>query len=210
MVLLLFLGCGPKVMIPPKMDLTKYESVGVIGFGCNAEGNMEEFATRIFLFTVRGYQKEAHIIELGDEEEVLQSVRADRLNPEAIQAIRQEYNVDAVITGNLEVTEIKPLFKLYRGGSRPISGKTQVEGMRASAEIKVWITARLWETEAGVTVWRVSERGDGMVDQVSVISDEKVIFDAKDPRKAFWDLVNPLVKKICADFKTRYKKIKEN
>ena len=207
---LLSLACGPKVMIPPKIDLTKYENVGVIGFGCNAEGNMDEFATRRFLLRIRSYQKEARIIDLGSTEELLQYVQADQMDPEAIQAIGQKYDVDAIFTGNLEITEVKPLFKLYRGRTGPISGKTQVVGTRASAEIKVWVTANLWGTEQGTMLWRVSAHGDGMVDQVSVLSDEKVVFDARDPYKAFWDLVNPLVKKISADFKIKHKKIREN
>lgn len=208
--LLLSSGCGPKVRIPPRIDLIQYESVGVIGFSCNAVGNMDEFLTRRIIITLRSYQKEARIIELGSEEEVLQSVQFDKLNSEAIQAIRQKYEVDAVITGNLEITEVRPLFKLYRGLGRPISGQTQVEGKRTSAEVKVWISAKLWGTELGVMLWRVSERGEEMVDQVSVLPEKKVIFDARDPQKAFWDLINPLVKKICDDFKIKYQRIKEN
>jgi hypothetical protein len=208
--LLLSSECGPKVMIPPRIDLTQYENVGVIGFGCNAEGNMDEFLIRRIIITLRSYQKKARIIELGSEEEILQSVQFDELNSEAIQAIGGKYEVDALITGNLEITEVRPLLKLYRGGERPISGQTQVEGKRASAEVKVWVTAKLWGTELGATLWRVSERGEQMVDQVSVLPEKKVIFDARDPHKAFWDLINPLVIKICDDFKIKYQRIKEN
>lgn len=209
-ILLLFLGCGPRVGIPPKIDLTRYGRVGVIGFRCNAEGNMDEFLTRRFLLTLRSHQKQARIIELDSEEAVLQSVEQDKLNPEAIQAIGQKYNVDAIFTGNLEITEVRPLFKLYRRGARPISGQTQIEGKRASAEVKVWIIAMLWETKAGATIWRVSERGEEMVDQVSVLENNRVVFDARGPQEAFRDLIGPLVRKICEDFKTKYQRIEED
>lgn len=201
--LLLLSACGPKVTIPPKVDLRKYNAVGLIGFRCNAEGNMDEFLTRRFLLMVRSHQKEAHIVQLGSEQEVLKSVGMEWLDSEAIRAIGLKYSVDAVLSGNLEITEITPLFKLYRGGARPIRGKSQVKGTRASADTKIWVSARLWEPKDGATVWRVSERGEGLVDQVSVIADDHVIFDARDPHKAFWKLIRPLVKKITADFRTK-------
>jgi hypothetical protein len=208
-ILLLCLACGPKVMIPPEVDLRKYDRVGLIGFGCNAEGNMDEFVTRWLLMTIRKYQKAARIIELGSEEEVLESVEADQLDSDAIQAIGGRYNVNAVFTGNLEVTEVQPLLVLYPGGPRPMMGKKWLEGKRVNAMVKVWITARLWETKQGGTFWRVSVSGEEMVNQVSAVSDGKIIFDARDPRQAYWDLVNPLVKKICADFKIKHVRIQE-
>jgi hypothetical protein len=202
--LLLFLGCGPKLRIPPKVDLTRYERVGLIGFCCNAEGNMHDYLTRRFLLALRSYQKEARIIELGSEEEVTKSVQAEEINPEAIRRIGRKYNVDVVITGNLKVIEVRPLFKLQRGGARPVAGKSQIRGTRASADVKAQATARLWETEQGGTFWMASAYGDQMVDQVTVISEQKVIFDAEDLYKAFWDLVNPMVKILCEDFKAKY------
>ena len=209
-VLLLFLTCGPKVIIPPKIDLRKYEQVGLIGFGCNAQGNMDEFVTRWLLMTIRKYQKEALIVELGSEQEVLESVYADSIDSEAIQAIGEKYNVNAVITGNVQIVEVQPLVKLSPGGGRAMTGKKSIEGKRVNAMVRAWITARLWETEQGGTFWRTSAHGEEMVKQVSAISGGKVIFDARDPREAFWDLVNPLVKKICADFKIKHVRIQEN
>lgn len=203
-VLVSFLGCGPKLRIPPKVDLTRYERVGLISFCCNAEGNMHDYFTQRFLLALRSYQKEARIVELGSEEEVTKSVQAEEINPEAIRRIGRKYNVDVVITGNLKVIEVRPLFKLQRGGARPVAGKSRIQGTRASADVKTQATARLWETEQGGTFWRASAHGDQMVDQVTVISEQKVIFDAKDPYKAFWDLVNPMVKNLCEDFKPEY------
>jgi hypothetical protein len=203
-VLLLFLGCGPKLRIPPKVDLTRYERVGLINFNSNAEGNMHDYVTRRFLLALRSYQKQANIIELGDEEEVMQAVQAEQISPEAIRRIGQKYNVDVVITGNLKVIEVRPLFKLQRGAARPVAGKSRIQGTRASADVKALATAMLWETEQGGTFWRVSAHGEQMVDQVTVVSEQKVIFDATDPYKAFWDLVNPMVKSLCKDFKPKH------
>ena len=105
-------GCGPKVMIPPNIDLTRYNRVGVIGFDCNADGKMDECFTRRFLLRVRSYQRDARIIDLGSREDVLQSVQSEQIDPETIRAVGKKYDVDAVFTGNVEVTEIWPLLVL--------------------------------------------------------------------------------------------------
>lgn len=211
---LLFLACGPKVMIPPKVDLKKYGRVGLIGFGSNAEGNMDEFVTRHFLMTIRAYQHDAEVIELGSVDEVLESVQAEQIDSKVVHALGQKYNVNAIFTGNVEITEIQPLDVLYSHRllpeARPISGKTSIEGKRVKAMVKAWLTVRLWETEQGGTIWRTSTFGEEMVGQVSAVSEGKVVFDAKDPREAFWDLVNPLVKKICVDFKVKYERMQKN
>jgi hypothetical protein len=213
-ILLLCLACVPRLMIVPKVDLREYDRVGLIGFTFNAEGNMGEFTTRWLLMTIRKYQKAARIIELGSQEEVLESVQASNMNSEAIQAIGQKYNVSVIFTGNVEVTEIQPLDVPHRHWlfreARPMSGKTSIEGKRVKAQVKAWITARLWEAEQGGTLWRTSAFGEEVVDDVSAVSDGKIIFDATDPRQAYWDLVNPLVKKICADFETTRARTEKN
>jgi hypothetical protein len=194
--------------MPPKIDLTKYKGVGVIGFGCNAEGKMDEYATRRFIITIKAYQKEIRLIDLGTKEEILESFHAEQLNPEAIRAIGNKYNVDVIFTGELEIKEIQPLVpvNLY-SRTRPTRGKTQINGQRAKAAVKAWLSARLWETQVGGTVWRSSAQGEEVVNQVIFLSETKAIFDATDQPEAFFDLINPMVKQITTDFKRRAQKI---
>ena len=201
-VLLLFLACGPKVIIPPKVDLRKYQRVGLIGFACNAEGNLHEFLTWRFLRELSLSREEVCFVELGGEQEVLESVEANEMNSEAIRAIGQKHGVNAVFTGNVQIAEVKPLATHYPF-CRPIVGSTLPQGMRVKALVKVWLTARLWEAEQGGTVWRSSVLGDEMVHQVTTLWGGKVLLDPMNPREAFWDLGRPLVRDICDDFKTK-------
>jgi hypothetical protein len=204
----LSLSCGPKLTLPPKIDLTKYQGVGVMGFGCNAEGKMDEYATRRFIITIKAYQKEIRLIDLGTKEEVLESVQKEQLNPEAIRSIGNKYNVDVIFTGELEIKEIQPLVPVnIYSRTRPTRGKTQIQGQRAKAAVKAWLSAKLWETGAGGTIWRSSAQGEEIVNQVSFISETKAIFDATDQQGAFFDLINPMVKQITADFKRRAQEI---
>jgi len=194
-------------MIPPNVDLTRYDRVGVIGFDCNAKGKMDEYCTRRFLFRVRSYQKEARIIDLGSQEEIPECREIDRIDSRAIQAIGHKYNLDAIFTGNLEIIEVRPLV-VYSPLFRPPFYKTMVEGMRGKAVVTVCLTLTLWETRAGTNIWRTSACREEMVDQVKLVTLREVVFDARDPHKAFWDLVNPLVKEMSEDFKIKYKRRK--
>jgi len=208
-ILLLCLACGPKVAIPPKVDLRKYDRVGLIGFTCNAEGNLHEFLTWRFLRELSLSRKEVSFIELGSEQEVLESVEAEQMNSEAIRAIGQRYGVNAIFTGNVQIAEVKPLVTHYPF-FRPIVGSILPQGLRVKALVKVWVTARLWEVGHGGTVWRSSTLGDEMVHQITTLWGGKVLFDPMNPQEAFYDLGRPLVRDICTDFKTKRVRIKKN
>jgi hypothetical protein len=206
--MLLFLGCGPKVMIPPKIDLTRYHRVGVVGFDCNADGKMDECFTRSFLLRIRSYQKDARIIDLDGQKNVLESVQSGQIDPETIRAIGRQYDVSAVFTGKLQVMEIQPLLVLGPWGPRPVSGHTMILGREAKAVVKVRVSARLWETETGAAIWSTSARGEEMVHQVKVRWDGTVDFDARDLPEAFSDLIRPLIQRMCADFKINYERVR--
>ena len=194
-VLLLILGCGPKVMVPPEIDLNEYGNVGLIDFSSEAKGNLGEFVTQKFLEEVSSSQKGARIMELGSLDNVLEAVQRDRMDPEAIQAIGKKYNVNAIITGNLKVSEVKPKVKL----------SSIIQSMSVKAEVAASLTVRLLETEQGATVWTNSAQDTETVAQVSIFSGGGALFDADDPEKAYGDLARSLVKKITSDFKESYK-----
>jgi len=200
--------CGPKVMLPPKIDLTKYQRVGIVNFSCNAEGNMDEFATHRFIELIRWYQKSAQIVELDLEKDILDSLKLDKLSLEMIQKIGKKYMVDALFTGRLQIEEVQPLLKMYLGGPRPVSGTSNVEGRRVAAMVKASLTTRLWDTQHGGTIWLTSTTDENMVDQATVQTGGKIIFDARDPRQAFWELINPLVKIVAVDLKPRHEIVK--
>jgi hypothetical protein len=207
--MLLFLGCGPKVMIPPRIDLTRYHQVGVVGFDCNADGKMDECFTRSFLLRIRSYQKDARIIDLNGQKDVLESVQSGQIDPETIRAIGRKYDLSAVFTGRLQVMEIQPLLVLGPWGPRPTSGTTKILGRDAKAVVKVRVSARLWETETGNMIWNASVQGEDMVHQVKVRWDGTVDFDARDLPEAFRDLIRPLVQRMCVDFKINYERVRK-
>ena len=47
--LFIFFNCGPKIQVPPEIDLKEYSAVGIIQFSTEAKGKLGEFTTEKFL-----------------------------------------------------------------------------------------------------------------------------------------------------------------
>jgi hypothetical protein len=119
-------GCASKVMVPPRVDLGVYHTLGIIVFTSNATGSFAGYATQEFMEAVQAAQPGVRILELGDEPRVLGAVGHDQVNFEAMRAIGEKWGVDAVFAGHLELTDVKPNLKLT----------TLVKSMSLKAEIE--------------------------------------------------------------------------
>ena len=81
-------GCaGRKVLVPPRIDLSAHELIGVIDFGASTEGELGPLATRRFTEAARRDQGLVRIVSLGTEQQVLRKLGASRLDAEAIKAL---------------------------------------------------------------------------------------------------------------------------
>ena len=56
-VLLAATGCGPKVRVPPKIDLAQHEVVGVITFRSSNEGLLGSYATGKFILIIQWHNQ---------------------------------------------------------------------------------------------------------------------------------------------------------
>lgn len=197
LVLFIVFGCGPKVMVPPVIDLEEYEVIGLIEFTSNVEGNLNEYATQKFLEAITVDQKGIRIVELGSESEILELLDADRVNPETIKSIGKKYNLRTVIAGDLDVSDIRPMVNLL--------GLTKFVTFKA--EVDATIAVKMFETIDGATIWTNSEKGTAEVAHVSLISGDIFSFDATNPDEAYGDLVEKLVWNLTRDFRVTYKRI---
>ncbi len=187
-------GCASKVLMPPKVNLTVYNKIGMIQFSSNAEGNLQQFASQKFLQALQSSQPGVRVLELGDENKVLRTIQRGQLDPAAIQAIGMEYGVDAVVFGRLEISNVKPKVKL----------STVLTSMSARADVDAALSARLLETDSGVTLWTNSVRGRQTVGHVSLVSNGDIHFGARDPESAYGRLVHWLVVRATRDFRPYY------
>jgi hypothetical protein len=183
-------------MVPPNVDLAVFRNVGLVGFTSNAEGNLADYATQKFLEIVTASQPDARIIELGTAEEVLARVGGDDIDLEAVENIAMEYGVEAVIAGELDVSDVKPHVSLSVDLSR----------LGVEAEIEATLTARLFDTSDGATVWTCSAKKRKKVADVDILAGGGFAFAAEDPAKAYGPLVDGLVHEVTYDLRVRYER----
>jgi hypothetical protein len=188
-------GCGPKEMVPPRIDLGIYEAVGLISFTSNAEGNLAEYTTQKFLQIVSESQSGARFIELGDEKDVLESVSMSKIDRASAQAIGETHKVSGIIVGNLDVSDVRPKLRLG-----PWFAPMGVE-----AEVEASLMGKMLDTKDGATVWTASGRETRTVAEVSVFPGGAVIFDAENPDQAYGDLVESLVREVSTDLRVTYR-----
>lgn len=193
-VLLLVSGCAQKVLVPPRVDLDSYPTLGIVTFTSNARGNLEEHATRKFMQAVQTAQPGVRILELGGEERVLGAIDRDELDFEAMRAIGEKWGVDAVFSGHLDVQDVKPNLDL----------NTLLKQMRFDAHVQAGLLTRLVETQSGATVWTRSASRRAPVAHVKVASSGPVDFGASDPEEAYGELVYALVNGVTDDFYSRW------
>ena len=194
--LALLLGCShtEKIRVPPRVQLSAYNYIGVIQFSTNAEDNLKPYVTQNFIQNLQSAQPGTRIIELGSEAQLLQSMNRKKLDLETIKLIGNKYNVDAVIFGHLEISELKPSVKVF----------TVSESLKAKAHIEALLSARLLETGNGATLWTNATSRQTQVARINLSKGGLIGFGVSDPKEKYGKLVPQLVYANTTDFRHRY------
>ncbi|WP_455212224.1 hypothetical protein [Kaarinaea lacus] len=206
---LAIIGCAKKVVkyepIPPAVDLRNYEKIALIEFASNSEGELHKLVTQKFLQRVQYLQPGVRVIEVGDRDKVLTSLALKELDYEAIQAIGKKYGVDAVITGNLDISDIKPDYKI--SASHSIENLIEqtinnIQRVNISAELNARLTGKLLEVGGGATAWTRSAAGAWKVAAIDIDSHGQARFNARNPEATYGNMSNWLVKNLSIDFQS--------
>ena len=194
--LVILYGCShtEKVLIPPKVELKAYHSIGVIEFSTNAEDTLKPYVTQNFIQNVQSAQPGTRILELGDEEQLLRVLGHSRIDPETIRSIGRKYNVDAVILGHLQVSTIKPKINVF----------TAAKALNARAYIEAALRTRILETDSGATLWTRATTGKTQVARINLMEGGPVSFGISDPKEKYGKLVPNLVYVNTHDFRSTY------
>jgi hypothetical protein len=190
---LLLAGCA-RVMIPPAVDLTTHETIGIIEFRCASQGNLAPYATRRFIQDITIDQKNIGVVELGSEPQALAAVGKTLLDPDAFRALGEKYGVRTIFQGEITISDVKPHISIGPG----------LSFASFSADVDASLQARLVETATGATVWSGSGTDRQTIGGVSKFG-SVFSFDAKDPETAYGALVRSLVRKSTADFRNTWK-----
>ena len=79
---------GPKVLVPPRLDLAPFQQVGLVTFTVeNAEGSLGEFATQRFIDQIFDAQRGVEVLELGDAEQLMRELGTNQLDAAAMRRI---------------------------------------------------------------------------------------------------------------------------
>ena len=139
----------PAVQVPPRVVLTEWPVIGVVEFrGDRGRVEQARFATRHFVEMLHAAQPGARILELGSETRVLAELGRSEMDFETVRALGKRYKIDAVFTGELTISEPKPRVAVGQFWN----------SVEAAASVRGELTARLFETASGASMWsRVSE-----------------------------------------------------
>ncbi len=196
-VVLLFLiifDCGKKVMVPPRIDLSDFEMIGIVEFTCNHKGKLANLTTRRFMEAARADQGVVRIIQLGAEKDILNKIGERKLTQSGYKEIGKSYGVATIIIGVLDISNVRPDIVITPG----------LFLMDFSAEVDATLDVQMIETETGATVWNRSSGATERIGGVSILGLKDFAFDAKDPDKAYGKLVNRLVYAVTDDFRVRW------
>ncbi|MGD8961050.1 MAG: hypothetical protein PVF29_05335 [Desulfobacterales bacterium] len=183
-----------KVLVPPKVDLKTYPSIGVVEFSTNAEDTLKPYVTQNFIENIQSAQPGTRILELGDADHLLRSLGHSQLNPETIQSIGQKYKVDAIILGHLQVSTLKPKINVY----------TAAKSVSAKAYVEAALKTRILETDSGATCWTRSTSGKTQVARINLMEGGPFNIGVSDPKEKYGQMVPKLVYANTMDFRSRY------
>ena len=175
--MIMLYGCShtEKVLVPPKVELKAYRSIGVIEFSTNAEDKLKPYVTQNFIQNIQSAQPGTRILELGNEAQLLSSLGHSRLNPDTIQSIGKKYNVDAVILGHLQVSTIKPKVNVF----------TAAKALNAKAYIEADLSTRILETHSGATLWTRATSGKTQVARINLAEGGAFSLGVSDPKEKY-------------------------
>jgi TolB-like protein len=193
------LGCAkstPKttVRIPPRIDLTQLEVIGVVEFDSSSERELASLATQSFTDEARRDQGLVRIAGLGSKVEALESVDQEAWNADTFKALGNEHGVATILTGKLTISEARP----------SISIAPSLESGSVSALIKATLAVQLIEVSSGASIWSSSASASHNVGNISVYGGKDVVVNAKDPKGAYGPLVDSLVEQVTRDFKATW------
>ena len=188
-LLIVFAGCAAKyrtVMIPPRIDLSKHQMIGVVEFESTNEGELGPLATRRFTDSARRDQGLIRIVGLAPE--------GDQVDPERARQLGREHGLRTIVVGRLTVSDVRPSLSIETLSSGSLS-----------ASVEATLVVELIETSSGASLWSASARATRSVGNISVFA-KQVRFDAEDPDQAYGALVDALVAQVTSDFQASWRR----
>lgn len=186
-------GCAAKyTIVPPAVDLTGYETVGLVTFKVEgAKGDLDSLASQLFLQEVTGAQR-VPVVELGRAEEVLAGTGKTSFDREAALAVGDKHGVQVFFLGEVTISKVKPQVDLFAPLSKALFVRTKFD---------IAMTGRLVSAANGATIWTESIVREGTVGSLGLGPDGVPIFGLRDKNEAMTNLLREMTFRLTWDFR---------
>jgi len=180
------------VLIPPKLDLARYPTIGIVEFDATGPADLGALATREFVSALHDAQPGTPVLELGSASRAFGPAAAATPDPEAIRALAARTQIDAIVLGAIAERRAKPRVALDAGG------------LAASAHLLGTLDVRVLDARTGATVWSSAVRSEVPVAALGVTRVGVPRVDATPVEEARVALVQDLVDEACFDLRPRW------
>jgi hypothetical protein len=180
------IGCAaksPSVRVPPRVDLSQHETIGVIEFRSSADRALADLATDRFTESARRDQGLVRMVDLG-------AIDKGSFDAEAYRALGREHGVQTLLVGELTITKQRPSVRI----------DSSLKAGSVAALVEATLAVRLIEAATGASIWSGSARATDSVGQLSLASGQGVAVGADDPQRVYAALVEQLVEQATYDF----------
>lgn len=194
LALVVLAGCSKtvQVTVPPRVDLGRYETLGIVEFTSNASSTINAQATRQLQEYIQAAQPGTPFLDLGNREALLKTLGARQFDAETIKRIGERYGVAAIFLGEINYSEPKTDIK--------INDIDKLEG-GIRTEIRGDISSKLVETRSGASVWSSSAWATRQIGKLRV-SAEKGVSGAMSDSNPREEMVADMVWHLTHDFRT--------
>jgi hypothetical protein len=185
-----------RVAVPPRVDLARYPTVGLVTFASTADGQLDRLSTEKFMQAVQCAQPGTRIVELGTERDVLASVNRTGFDAAAVRAIKEKHGVDAIVIGRLDVKRARPDVNFSAG--------SLFKAMSVRQDVDASLTTRLMESASGATMWSRSGQVTANLANASFNSRGEGHLGTRDAEETYGAMVDRLVEQVTDDFREQY------
>ncbi|MBN2351534.1 MAG: hypothetical protein JXD23_03120 [Spirochaetales bacterium] len=184
-----FIGCTTYtiVTIPPRVDLQKFNTIGVVTFDAGRERGLAKKCTQRFIEDMQGAQPGVLVLELGTRAELLKAFDKATLDADALKAIAGAKSVTGIIFAELDVAQPETEVSLK---------SLSLSSVRAKKSVKASLEAKLWLGDNGALAWSDSARGEWTLASAS-LSHVKI----NDPDDKYNQMVEDLAWAVTRDFR---------
>lgn len=196
---LLACGCVSTVLVrvPPSLNISQYNSIGIIDFNSNIE-DLSVITTQRFLNQVQTYQPDSRFLPLGNPADALASIGKERIDSEAVRLIGQKYDVRSIITGDIKISEPTPQLSLGKSFFS-MSAKVSVNGNA---------TVTLWDAQNGTIIWTRTKLGSWSLARMKMDAGGFKSTKIQDKKSRYQDVICDLMKWVTYDLRERYEKVR--